>query len=215
MSKQEEHFIVSLNYKECMNYIKEAQKIIDSEIEGLKNLSKILDEDFCSVIELIRNLEGNLIMTGVGKSGIIGKKIVSTMASIGIPAFFMHPTEAIHGDLGVLTSKDVLFLISNSGKSKELLYLIPSIKEIGLKTVIISGNPDSDLVQCSDYFLNIGKCNEADPNDLLPTTSTTTTLALGDALAIVSQCDNLSPKRFLRNHPGGSIGEKLKFINTP
>lgn len=195
-----------------MNEIEEAKKIINSEIEGLKNLSNNIDEKFCEVIKIIRGINGSLIITGVGKSGIIGKKIAATMASIGISSYFMHPTDALHGDLGAMSEKDILMLISNSGNTDELISLINPIKDKGIKTILISGNPDSELVHSCDYFLNIGKCVEADPNDIMPTTSTTVTMALGDALAIVSQYEILTPESFLKNHPAGSIAKKIKDV---
>lgn len=198
-----------------MNVIEEAKKVINTEIEGLKYLSENIDDSFCAVVDVIQHLEGHLIVTGIGKSGIVGRKIASTMASLGIPSFFLHPSEAVHGDLGMVTSRDILLLISNSGKSEELTRLIPSFKDIGVKIIVISGNRDSELAQFCDYFLNIGGCTEAGSHRLAPTTSTTVTMALGDALAvIVSESNGFGPNQFAKHHPAGSLGERLRSSQT-
>ena len=204
-----------MTHGEFMNFIKEAKNVIDIEIEGLKNLSNYIDDNFCDVVDIIRNLEGHLIVTGIGKSGIVGRKISSTMSSLGTPSFFLHPSEAIHGDLGMITNRDIILLISNSGNSEELFCLMPAFKNIGVKTILISGNPESELAKSCDYFLNIGKCTEADNHNLAPTTSTIVSMALGDALSVViSKSNKFGPKQFAKLHPGGYIGKKLTKMHN-
>lgn len=196
-----------------MNYIKEGKNVINAEIQGVQYLQENLNDSFSQVIKIIKktkNNQGHVIITGIGKSGIIGKKISSTMASLGIPSFFLHPSEAVHGDLGQIIKNDLILIISNSGNTIELVNLIPSFKKIGVKTILISGNMNSKLSKTCDYVLNIGNFEEADENHLAPTTSTTATLVLGDALAIVlSKSIGFTPEDFARFHPGGSLGQQL------
>ncbi|MHC5224857.1 KpsF/GutQ family sugar-phosphate isomerase [Ignatzschineria sp. LJL83] len=171
-------------------------------------------------IDLILNCEGRTIISGVGKSGLIGKKIVATLASTGTPSFFLHPTEAFHGDLGMIKPSDVLILISYSGETDEVNKLIPSLKSFGNKIIGITGNSESTLAKHSDVFLDIGVEREICPNNLAPTSSTLITLALGDALAVaLMRVRDFKPEDFAKFHPGGSLGRKLlsrvsDYMNT-
>lgn len=200
-----------------MNYIDEGKKVIAAEIEGLRSLSNNLNESFPQVIELIKKTKGNnghVIVTGIGKSGIIGEKISSTLSSLGIPSFFLHPAEASHGDLGRIAKNDIVIIISNSGETDEIITICPKITEIGIRTILITGKSESSLSKCCDYVLNIGNLEEADEYHLAPTTSTTATLVLGDALAIVlSKSIEFKHQDFARFHPGGSLGKQLKNNN--
>lgn len=208
-------------YRYKINYIRvvdvdivdEVKNVIDMEIEGLKQLSNNvnnMDGDLRRVVHIIRNLDGHLIVSGIGKSGIIGRKISSTMASLGTPSFFLHPSEAAHGDLGMVTKKDAILFISNSGNTEELVCIMPFFKDMGIKTILISGNPDSILARSCDLFLDTGKLIEADPHDLAPTTSATAAMVLGDALAIaISRSTKFGPVQLAQLHPGGSLGKRL------
>ena len=166
-----------------------AQRVLDAEIAGLKALSSSLDDRFVQAIDAVHDMKtnhkgGRLIVAGIGKSGHIARKIAATLASTGTPAFFVHAGEASHGDLGMVGSHDIVLLISNSGSSAELNDLIHYTRRFGIKLIAMTGNPDSPLAQHSDILLQLPKVPEACPNGLAPTTSTTMTLALGDALAV-------------------------------
>lgn len=172
------------------------------KLEGNHNIDQAID--------LILACEGRTIVSGVGKSGLIGKKIVATFASTGTPSFFLHPTEAFHGDLGMIKPSDLLILISYSGETDEVNKLIPSLKSFGNKIIGITGNADSTLAKYSDVFLDIGVEREICPNNLAPTSSTLITLALGDALAVaLMKQRDFRAEDFARFHPGGSLGRKL------
>lgn len=173
--------------------------------------TKVVDNhNISKAVDLIINCEGRTIISGVGKSGLIGKKIVATFASTGTPSFFLHPTEAFHGDLGMIKPSDVLILISYSGETDEVNKLIPSLKNFGNKIIGITGNADSTLAKHSDIFLDIGVEREICPNNLAPTSSTLITLALGDALAVaLMKVRDFKPEDFAKFHPGGSLGRKL------
>lgn len=193
-----------------MKYMEIARKVFDEESDSILNLKNSLDYNFEQVIELILSIKGRLIITGMGKSGHVGAKMAATLASTGTPSFFVHPAEALHGDLGMITSDDVVIAISNSGESEEILKIIPSIKTRGISIVAISSNLDSTLVKYSDYFLNIGVTKEACPLNLAPTTSTTAAMALGDAIAISLMVGRgFKSEDFAMFHPGGSLGRKL------
>ena len=188
-----------------------AKAAIRSEIGALENLLQAIDENFVEVVDLVNCSLGRVVVMGVGKSGHIGKKIAATLSSLGTPAYFVHATEGVHGDLGMITSEDIVIAISNSGKTRETLDLIVPIRQIGAKLVALTSRPDSELARQSDLVLNIGVQTEADPLGLAPTNSTTATLALGDALAITLSVN----KKFTREdfgvfHPGGSLGKKLQ-----
>lgn len=187
-----------------------AKNVFDIESESILNLKNQLSEDFEKAIQAILTSKGRLVVTGMGKSGHIGVKISATLASTGTPSFFMHPAEAIHGDLGMLTSDDILLAISNSGESEEVVRIIPIVKQRGIILIGMAGNIDSTLAKNSDYFLNISIEREACPLELAPTSSTTATLAMGDALAVVLMKErDFKPEDFAMFHPGGSLGRKL------
>lgn len=193
-----------------MDYISEGKDVIHQEAQGLQEIAERLNGDFENAVKSLMNCSGRIIVMGVGKSGIIGRKIASTLASTGTPAFFLHPAEAIHGELGMITDQDVILTISNSGETSELLNILPSLKSMQVKIINICGNPSSTLWKNSDINLDIKVSSEADPNNLAPTTSTTAALALGDALAIVILKDRrFRPEDFAKLHPGGSLGKKL------
>ena len=169
-----------------------------------------MTDDFSNVVDLVLNTRGRLVISGMGKSGHIGAKIAATLASTGTPSFFMHPAEAIHGDLGMLTKDDVLLAISNSGESEEIVKIIPLVKRMGIKLIGMAGNIESSLARESDFFLNISIKKEACPLQLAPMSSTTATLAMGDALAAaLMKKRNFQPEDFAMYHPGGSLGRKL------
>lgn len=187
-----------------------AQEVFDIEAAAISDLKKLLTQDFPDTIQEIINCKGKVVICGMGKSGLIGKKIAATLASTGTPSFFMHPAEAFHGDLGMITPNDIFIGISNSGETEELIKLIPSIKRNGNKFVAMCGKSASTLVRNADYFLNVSVKKEACPLALAPTSSTTATLAMGDALAVVlMEKRNFQPEQFAMFHPGGSLGRKL------
>lgn len=198
------------NYKRKINSIHIAKNIFQLEAQAINDLSYNLTEDFEKCIQLILSSEGRLVITGMGKSGHIGVKIAATLASTGTPSFFMHPAEAIHGDLGMLTKDDILLAISNSGESEEIVRIIPLVKRRGIKLIGMAGKERSTLAQQSNYFLNIGVKQEACPLQLAPMSSTTATLAMGDALAAaLMEHRDFQPEDFAMFHPGGSLGRKL------
>ncbi|SDF58135.1 arabinose-5-phosphate isomerase [Methanolobus vulcani] len=193
-----------------MDYIEEGAKVLNQEAKGLFEVADKLNGNFEEAINTLSACEGRVIITGIGKSGIIGRKIASTLASTGTPAFFLHPSEASHGDMGMVTNKDIVILISNSGETGEILHLLPSMKSLGVTTISMCGKKESTLFRECDISLNIGVSSEADPNNLAPTTSTTAALAMGDALAIVLlKLKKFQPTDFAKLHPGGSLGRKL------
>lgn len=184
--------------------------VLEKEAQGILNLKNVIGESINDALNMILECKGRVVITGIGKSGIIGRKINATMASTGTPSLFLHPSEGLHGDLGMVTKDDVVIAISNSGESDEVLHLIPSIKLIGAKMIAIVKNPESTLARKSDVVLCIGDVKEACPLGLAPTTSTTVTLALGDALAIaLLEARNFQPEDFAVFHPAGSLGRKL------
>ena len=188
-----------------------AKVAIRSEIDALESLLQAIDENFVKVVDLISCSLGRVMITGVGKSGHIGNKIAATLASLGTPSYFVHATEGVHGDLGMITSEDIVIAISNSGQTRETLDLISPIRRIGAKLVAVTSRPDSELARQADLVLNIGVQTEADPLGLAPTNSTTATLVLGDALAItLSVNKKFTQKDFGKFHPGGSLGKKYR-----
>ena len=192
-------------------FIEEAKKVIELEIEALRCLLDKIDENFERAAELIKECPGRVVITGVGKSGHIGRKSAATFASLGTPAFFIHATEGVHGDLGMITRGDVVIAISYSGETEETLNVIPPIQQIGAKIIAITGRSESTLATNSDVVLDIGVKKEADPLGLAPTSSTTATLAMCDALAIaVAVSRNFTAADFARFHPGGSLGKQLR-----
>ncbi|EAI4827477.1 KpsF/GutQ family sugar-phosphate isomerase [Campylobacter lari] len=193
-----------------MDAIKIAKEVFEIESKTILDLCDNLDEDFNKAIELILSVKGRCVVSGMGKSGHIGAKIAATLASTGTPSFFMHPGEALHGDLGMLTSEDVLLAISNSGETEEVLKLIPVIKKRKIPLIVMTGNQNSTLAKQADIFINIAVKKEACPLQLAPTSSTTATLAMGDAIAVaLMRARNFRPDDFALFHPGGSLGRKL------
>lgn len=190
--------------------IAEAKRVLTFEAAAILDLVDQVDETFVDVVELINATTGRTVTMGVGKSGIICKKISATLASTGTPAFFMHPSEAFHGDLGMIVRGDVILAISNSGETEELVRLIPSIKRIGAEIVAITGNPQSTLAKNADYHLSAAISKEACPLGLAPTASTTATLALGDALAMALLLrKGFKEEDFAFLHPGGKLGKRF------
>ncbi|WP_259443420.1 KpsF/GutQ family sugar-phosphate isomerase [Campylobacter peloridis] len=190
--------------------IKIAKEVFEIESKTILDLSDNLDEDFSKAIELILSSKGRCVVSGMGKSGHIGAKIAATLASTGTPSFFMHPGEALHGDLGMLASEDVLLVISNSGETEEVLKIIPAIKRRKIPLIVMAGNVKSTLAKQADLFLNIAVKKEACPLQLAPTSSTTATLAMGDAIAVaLMKARKFKPDDFALFHPGGSLGRKL------
>ncbi|MCV3406124.1 KpsF/GutQ family sugar-phosphate isomerase [Campylobacter lari] len=193
-----------------MDAIKIAKEVFEIESKTILDLCDNLDEGFNKAVELILSIKGRCVVSGMGKSGHIGAKIAATLASTGTPSFFMHPGEALHGDLGMLTSEDVLLAISNSGETEEVLKLIPVIKKRKIPLIVMAGNQNSTLAKQADIFINIAVKKEACPLQLAPTSSTTATLAMGDAIAVaLMRAKNFRPDDFALFHPGGSLGRKL------
>jgi len=189
---------------------KSAISLIKAEISALNSLLKTIDDSFDNVVDLIVNCTGKIIVIGIGKSGHVGNKMAATFASLGTPAFFLHAGDAVHGDLGMISNTDVCILVSYSGNSTELVEILKPIKRIGAKTISITGKPDSTLAKQTDLHLDIGVRVEADPLGLAPTSSSTATLVLGDALAIsVMDAHGFEEKDFADRHPGGILGKKL------
>lgn len=190
--------------------IQRAADCLQSESQAVQSLIPRLDEEFLKAVETIRECKGKVVVTGVGKSGHIGSKIAATLASTGTPAFFLNPLDAYHGDLGMLGSDDLVLAISYSGATEELLRFLPLIQAKHIQIIGISGNPDSLLARLSNIHLNIAVEHEADPLNLIPTASTTATLALGDALACaLVEAKHFQPTDFAALHPGGDLGRKL------
>ncbi|PID71962.1 MAG: arabinose-5-phosphate isomerase [Desulfobulbus propionicus] len=194
-----------------VNIIAQAKEVLDIECEGLVAVKQRLDERFVQAVEIIANCPTRLVVTGIGKSGVIGQKICATLNSTGTPSFFLHPVEALHGDLGMVCVTDVVLAISYSGETTELNGLLASLKERGVSVIAMTGNMQSTLAKYAAVTLDINIPREACPLGLAPTTSTTATLALGDALAVtLLQKKQFKAEDFRRNHPGGSLGERLK-----
>lgn len=193
-----------------MMVIDEARRVIRVEALALSAMADRIDASFERAIDLILGSPGRVIVSGMGKSGLVGQKIASTMASTGTPAFFLHPAEGIHGDLGMIMTGDVVIAISNSGETEEILRILPSIKRLGAPLVAMSGNPASNLARSSDVFLDVSVAEEACPLGLAPTASTTATLAMGDALAVALLVKRgFKAEDFAIFHPGGALGKKL------
>ncbi|EMQ2878785.1 KpsF/GutQ family sugar-phosphate isomerase [Vibrio navarrensis] len=193
-----------------MSIIKRARDVISIEIDGLRQISAHLDYQFEKAVEQILNTKGRTIICGMGKSGIVGKKIAASFASTGTPSFFMHPGEAFHGDLGMVKAEDVFLAISNSGETDEVLKLLPFLRDNGNFIISMTGDAESTLATASHCHLNISVPKEACPLQLAPTASTTATIAMGDALAIcLMEERQFKPENFARFHPGGSLGRRL------
>lgn len=187
-----------------------AKQVFADEVSGILQVQDYLDDNFTDAVRLIYDCKGKVIVTGMGKSGHIGNKIAATMASTGTPAFFVHPAEALHGDLGMIESTDVVIAISYSGESDELMAIIPILKRKHVPLIAITGNTESSLASISDYVLNIKVDKEACPLNLAPTTSTTANLVIGDALAVcLLTLHGFQKEDFALSHPGGALGRRL------
>ncbi|MGH8744567.1 MAG: KpsF/GutQ family sugar-phosphate isomerase [Burkholderiales bacterium] len=187
-----------------------ARQVLEIEARGIMALIDRLDQQFLRALEMIQHCQGRVVVSGIGKSGHIARKIASTLASTGTPAFFVHPAEASHGDLGMVTREDVLIAFSNSGESAELLTIVPILKRQGAKLISITGDPRSSLAVEADVHLDARVAEEACPLGLAPTASTTAALALGDALAVaLLDARGFGIDDFARSHPGGALGRKL------
>ena len=187
-----------------------ARRTLQIESQGLQDLSARLDDSFTRVVDLLLACRGRVVVSGIGKTGHIARKIAATLASTGTPAFFVHAAEAVHGDLGMITRDDVLIAISYSGSGSELLTILPVVRRMGAGLVAITGNPQSELARQADIHLDASVAQEACPMHLAPTASTPAALALGDALAVAClEARGFGPQDFARSHPGGALGRRL------
>lgn len=195
---------------EKASLIEIAKRVLSIEAQSLEALKERIDNNFLKAVEIIHNSKGRVVVTGMGKSGLIGRKIAATLASTGTPSFFMHPAEASHGDLGMVTEDDVIIAISNSGETDEVLRLIPFLKYFNVNLIAITGNMQSTLAKQADAVLDVSVKEEACPFGYIPTASTTATLAMGDALAVALILRNGFKKEdFAFFHPGGSLGRRM------
>ena len=193
-----------------MDFKKIAKEVLLIEANELSRTADVLDDSIEKAVELIATCKGKLIITGVGKSGLVGSKIAATLASTGTSSFFLHPTEAMHGDLGMIGSDDMVLGISYSGESEELIQILPHLKRFNIPLIAMARNPESTLAKYADIFLNISIEKEACPLDIAPTSSTTLTMALGDALAVcLMKKRDFQKEDFASFHPGGSLGKQL------
>lgn len=187
-----------------------AKKVFEKEITELKRIMLNLGESFIEALEMMEACTGRIVVTGIGKSGLIGRKIAASLSSTGTPSLYMNAADGLHGDLGMIRGNDVVFAISNSGKSSELIKLIPSIKKIGAKIIVMTSQTNSPLARDADLVVDLAVKEEADDNKMIPTSSTTATLVFGDALTIsLMKLKNFSPDNFAVYHPGGEIGKRL------
>ena len=190
--------------------LKRGRQVLEIEANAILALIDRLDHRFERAVALLDRCQGRVVVTGMGKSGIIGRKIAATLASIGVPSVFLHPAEGIHGDLGMVSRGDLVIALSNSGETEELLKILPAIKRLGVPMISLTGNVESMLAKNSDVVLDVSVKEEACPLDLAPTASTTATLALGDALAMaLLEHKGVKPEDFARYHPGGALGKRL------
>ena len=193
-----------------MNIIEEAKRVLRVEADSILDLAERIDENFSQAVELLYHCTGRVVLMGMGKSGLVGRKIASTFASTGTPAFFIHPAEGVNGDFGMLAKDDLVMAISNSGETRELLEVLPLIKRYGNRLITLTGNLKSTLAKSGDVSLDIHVKEEACPLGLAPTASTTTTLALGDALAVaLMEKRGFNERDFALLHPGGTLGKRL------
>ena len=191
-------------------YIELGLAVLKSEAEAITALTDRLDQGFHDACDLLLKCQGRVVVSGIGKSGHIGKKIAATLASTGTPSFFMHPGEASHGDLGMITEQDLVVALSNSGETSEITLLLPLLKRLGIPLIALTGNPQSTIARSADINLDISVHEEACPLGLAPTSSTTATLAMGDALAVaVLEARGFTEEDFARSHPGGNLGRQL------
>ena len=190
--------------------LERAREVLRMEAAAVLELLPRIDDHFAAAVQMILDCRGRTVITGMGKSGLVGRKLAATLASTGTPSFYLHPAEGIHGDLGMVTSSDVVIALSNSGETGEVLNILPSLRRIGAKLIAMVGNPASTLGRTADVVLNVGITKEACPLGLAPTSSTTAALAYGDALALaLLQKHNFTANQFAVFHPGGSLGRKL------
>jgi arabinose-5-phosphate isomerase len=193
-----------------MDSLAVGRRVLEVEAEAVRGLIDRLGEGFVCAVEILRGCRGRVVLTGMGKSGFIAKKIAATLASTGTPALFLHPAEGVHGDLGMVIRGDVVMAISNSGETEELIQLLPAFKRLGVRLIALAGNPESTLARESDVVLNVGVAMEACPLNLAPTASTTAALAMGDALAVaLLESRGIREEDFALIHPGGTLGRKL------
>lgn len=198
-----------MNDKSCP-FLQSAHRVLDIELQAVENIRSTFDKTFSAVCQTLMNCTGKVVVTGMGKSGHIANKIAATMASTGTPSFFMHPGEAGHGDLGMLGEEDILFAISNSGETSEVLSLLPVVKRRGIKIIAMTKSAQSSMGRYADLHLSIAVQQEACSLGLAPTSSTTATLVLGDAIAVaLLDAKNFTPEEFALSHPSGSLGKKL------
>jgi len=194
----------------AQNILKRAADVLRIESNGILSIAERLDESFVRAVKLLESCHGKVVVTGMGKSGLICRKIAATLASTGTPSFFLHAGDALHGDLGMVKQGDVILAISNSGETDEILKLLPHIRHHGLKLVVMTGNPQSSLAKAGDVVLYVGVSEEACPLGLAPTASTTAALAMGDALAVVVlEEKGFKEEDFALRHPGGILGRRL------
>ena len=190
-----------------------ANRVLAVEAEAITQLTARIDNRFVQACRLMLDCQGRIVVLGIGKSGHIGGKIAATLASTGTPAFFVHPAEASHGDMGMITAQDVVVALSNSGETDEILTLLPLIKRLGVPLIALSGNPDSTLGKAADVHIDVSVPQEACPLGLAPTSSTTATLAMGDALAVaLLEARGFTTEDFARSHPGGRLGRRLLLL---
>ncbi len=196
-----------MNKQDILNH---GLRTLDIELESLRRTKELLNDSFIGSVEMILECKGRVVVTGMGKSGLIGKKIAATLASTGTPSFFVHPAEGVHGDIGMIVRGDVVLALSNSGETDEIKQLLPTIKRLGVGLISIVGNPASTLAKRSDYVLDASIEKEACPLNLAPTASTTVSLALGDALAVaLVECRGFKEEDFALLHPSGALGKRL------
>lgn len=204
---------LTLNSIDAEASIGRGRKILEHEAEAILLKSRGLDRNFALLVEKILSCDGHVVLTGVGKSGIVGEKIAATLSSTGTPASFLRPVEALHGDLGTVRTGDLIMAISASGETAEVLAVVEAAKDLGVEILALTGDLDSTLAREASIALDVGVEREACPLDLAPTSSTTVTLAMGDALAMVLlERRGFTREHFLRFHPGGTLGERLRFL---
>ena len=196
-----------------LEQLRDARSILRTEADAILKVMVGLDDSFCAACDLLRNCVGNVVVTGMGKAGLVGRKIAATMSSTGTPARFLHPAEAVHGDLGIVQNGDVALALSNSGETGEVSQLVPLLKGLGVTVIAVTARENSSLGSAADVVIPIGDLREAGPYGLAPTTSTTVMMAVGDALAlVVSRMKGFTPQDFAVYHPGGSLGARFRTV---
>ena len=195
--------------------LKLAARVLRTEAEGILGLVPRLDGRFLHALGILRDCQGRVVVTGIGKSGIVARKVAATLASVGTPALFLHPAEGVHGDIGMVARGDVVLAISNSGETDEVLTILPAIKRLGVPLVVLTGNPESTLARYADLVLDVSVREEACPMALVPTSSTTAALAMGDALAVaLLELRGITPEDFAAVHPGGNLGRRFQKVEN-